>query len=159
MRTKAWIASSPISDAHNADWPEFPTLVLAGPVALDIRAHPKIRYLGEISDEDKNALIDACELLVLPSPFESLSITVLEAWAMGRPVLVNAKARPLEGQCLRSGGGLFYNGDAEFGAALRWLMERPDMRRRLGEAGYRYVRQEYDGDVVERRTEELLERA
>ena len=33
------------------------------------------------------------------------------------------------------------------------------MRRKLGEAGYRYVRQEYDWDVVERRTEELLERA
>ena len=97
-----------------ADWPRFPTLVLAGQVALDIREHPKIRYLGKISDDEKYSLMDACELLIMPSPFESLSITVLEAWAMRRPVLVNAKARPMEGQCLRSGGGLFYDGDAEF---------------------------------------------
>jgi glycosyltransferase involved in cell wall biosynthesis len=144
--------------AH-AEWPDIPTLVLAGPLALDIPEHSKIRYLGEISDAQKQALIDACELLVMPSPFESLSIAVLEAWALKRPVLVNAKARALEGQCLRSGGGLFYRGDAEFGAALRWLMERPEVRRQLGEAGYRYVRGEYDGSVVERRTEDLLERA
>jgi glycosyltransferase involved in cell wall biosynthesis len=144
--------------AH-ADWPDTPTLVLAGPLALEIPEHSKIRYLGEVSDEEKYALIEACELLILPSPFESLSITILEAWAMKRPVLVNANARALEGQCLRSGGGLFYRGDAEFGAALRWLMERPEVRGKLGDAGYRYVGQEYDERVVEKRTEELLERA
>ena len=34
----------------------------------------------------------------MPSAFESLSVIVLEAWAMGRPVLVNATCEVLEGQ-------------------------------------------------------------
>jgi glycosyltransferase involved in cell wall biosynthesis len=143
--------------AHR-DWPELPPLVLAGPSTLDVPVHPKIHQLGQVSTDEKFALIENADLLIMPSPFESLSITVLEAWALGRPVLVNARAPVLEGQCLRSGGGLFYDGDAEFGAALRWLMERPEMRRRLGEAGRRYVREEYEGGVVEERTEALLGR-
>ena len=40
--------------------------------------------------------------------------------------------------------------------ALRRLLADADLRRRLGEAGRRYVAAEYDWDVVERRTEEFL---
>jgi glycosyltransferase involved in cell wall biosynthesis len=62
----------------------------------------------------------------------------------------------LEGQCVRSGGGLFYRGYSEFAEALRRLLADADLRRRLGEAGRRYVAAEYDWDVVERRTEDFL---
>ena len=87
----------------------------------------------------------------MPSPYESLSVIVLEAWAMGRPVLVNAACRVLEGQCVRSGGGLFYRGYAEFAEALRVLVADPALGRALGRAGRAYVRREYDWDVVEER--------
>ena len=75
---------------------------------------------------------------------------------MGRPVLVNSACKVLEGQCVRSGGGLFYRGYSEFAEALRRLLADAELRRRLGEAGRRYVAAEYDWDVVERRTEEFL---
>ena len=81
---------------------------------------------------------------------------VLEAWAVGRPVLVNSACRVLEGQCVRSGGGLFYRGYSEFALALRRLLDDADLRRALGEAGRRYVRAKYDWDVVERRTSDFL---
>ena len=93
----------------------------------------------------------------MPSPYESLSVVVLEAWAMGRPVLVNAACRVLEGQCMRSGGGLFYRGYSEFADALRRLATDAPLRAALGAAGQAYVRAEYDWDVVERRTEGFLE--
>ena len=44
----------------------------------------------------------------MPSYLESLSMVALEAWAMGKPVLANAKCDVLQGQCLRSNAGLFY---------------------------------------------------
>jgi len=109
-----------------------------------------------VSEEEKFALIAGCDVLVLPSPYESLSVIVLEAWAMGRPVLVNSACKVLEGQCVRSGGGLFYRGYSEFAEALRRLLADAGLRRSLGEAGRRYVAAEYDWDVVERRTEEFL---
>ena len=76
----------------------------------------------------------------MPSPYESLSVITLEAWKMGVPVLANARCRVLMGQCLRSNGGLFYHGYAEFAEALDLLLERPDVRRgRSGRQGQAYV--------------------
>lgn len=137
-------------------WPDLPPLALAGQASIELPEHPKLRPLGIVSDEEKWALISGAALLVLPSALESLSISVLEAWALGRPVLVNAACRVLEGQCLRSNGGLFYRGYAEFAPALRLMLERADLRAGMGQSGQAYVRREYDWDVVERRTEDLL---
>ena len=139
-----------------ADWPDVPPLVLIGTAALTIPDDPRIRHLGFVSEEEKFALIRECALLLMPSPYESLSVVVLEAWAMGRPVLVNAACRVLEGQCMRSGGGLFYRGYSEFADALRRLATDAPLRAALGAAGQSYVRTEYDWGVVEQRTEEFL---
>ncbi|HET7746814.1 MAG TPA: glycosyltransferase family 4 protein [Vicinamibacteria bacterium] len=138
-------------------WPEVPPLVLVGTKALDVPEHPKVRHLGYVSEEEKFALLARAEVLIMPSAYESLSVIVLEAWAMGRPVLVNAACRVLEGQCVRSGGGLFYRGYAEFSDALRRLVEDAALRRALGEAGRAYVEAEYDWSVVESRTSRFLE--
>ena len=45
----------------------------------------------------------------MPSYFESLSMVALEAWALGRPVLANARCDVLKGQCIRSNAGLYYD--------------------------------------------------
>jgi glycosyltransferase involved in cell wall biosynthesis len=139
------------------EWPAVPALVLAGTPTLAIPTHPKVRHVGVVSDAEKHALIAGAAVLVMPSAYESLSLTVLEAWALGRPVLVNAECRVLEGQCVRSNGGLFYRGYAEFAPALRMLVERPDLQEGLGEAGRAYVAREYDWDIVEQRAESFLE--
>jgi glycosyltransferase involved in cell wall biosynthesis len=138
------------------EWPEVPPLVLVGTAALPVPAHPAIRHLGFVSEAEKFALLRECEVLLMPSRYESLSVIVLEAWAMGRPVLVNAACRVLEGQCVRSGGGLFYRGYPEFAACLRLLCPQPDLRARLGEAGRAYVEREYAWPVVEERTSAFL---
>ena len=139
------------------EWPQAPALVLAGTPTIAIPEHPKVRHLGVVSEPEKHALIAGATALVMPSAYESLSLSVLEAWALGRPVLVNAECRVLEGQCVRSNGGLFYRGYAEFAPALRMLVERADLQQGLGEAGRAYVAREYDWDIVERRTDSFLE--
>ena len=53
---------------------------------------------GFLDDADKFDAIAASELLIMPSYFESLSMVALEAWALGRPVLANAKCDVLQGQ-------------------------------------------------------------
>jgi glycosyltransferase involved in cell wall biosynthesis len=138
-------------------WPEVPPLVLAGRAMLDIPSHPGIRHLGEVSEAEKFALVGGCDLLLLPSLYESLSIAVLEAWALGKPVLVNGECRVLEGQCIRSNGGLYYRKLAEFAPALRLLLERPGLREAMGRAGRAYVDREYRWEVVEERARAFLE--
>src|SRR4030095_6555719 len=118
-------------------------LVLAGKAVIPVPDHPRIRHLGYVTEDEKVAALRQCRLLVMPSPYESLAIITLEALEAGGPVLATARCRVLMGQCLRSNGGLFYHGYAEFAEGLELLLERPEMRRRLGEQGRAYVEDEY----------------
>jgi glycosyltransferase involved in cell wall biosynthesis len=140
------------------DWRELPPLVLAGKQVLDVPASPKLRPVGFITEAEKFALLAASDLLLMPSPYESLSIIALESWAVGRALLANGQCKVLEGQCLRSGGGLFYEDFAEFSAALRLLLGDAELRGRLGESGRAYVEREYAWPLVAERTESLLSR-
>jgi len=79
------------------------TLVLAGNVALPIPERDDIRVLGRVSDTAKADLLDAADVLVLPSRFESLGIVLLEAWQAGTPVLVPAWNAVTAGQVRRGG--------------------------------------------------------
>jgi hypothetical protein len=87
----------------------------------------------------------------MPSYFESLSMVALEAWALGRPVLANARCDVLVGQSIRSNGGLYYSNAEEFSATLQALLDRPSLARSLGENGRAYVARHYDWRVIERK--------
>jgi len=133
-------------------------LVLVGNAVLPIPTHPRIRHLGFVSDRDKFDLIAAAALLMMPSPYESLSMVALEAWALGKPVLASGKCDVLVGQCLRSNGGLYYNDAAEFGAALDTLLSDSRTAAALGEHGHRYYVEHYAWPVIERKYLEMFER-
>ena len=77
--------------------PDPMTLVLCGNSILPIPDHPRVRHLGFVSEQDKFDGIAASSLLVMPSYYESLSIVALEAWALGTPVLANARCDVLQG--------------------------------------------------------------
>ena len=131
-------------------------LVVAGQPAIPIPDHPHILPLGVVTEEEKVAALRAADVLVMPSRYESLSIVMLEAWKLGLPVLANGRCRVLAGQCLRSGGGLFYDGYTEFREAARILLERADLRAALGRRGREYVEREYRSERVEARVEDFL---
>lgn len=133
-------------------------LVLAGKPAVPIPDHPRIRHVGFISEEEKVAALRQCRLLVMPSPYESLSVIVLEAWKLGVPVLANARCKVLAGQCLRSNGGIFYHGYAEFAEGLRLLLADDSLAGALGRQGRAYVDREYSWDTIDRKMDELLAR-
>ncbi|HET7291493.1 MAG TPA: glycosyltransferase family 4 protein [Vicinamibacteria bacterium] len=133
-------------------------LVLAGKPAMAIPDHPRIRPIGFISEDDKVAALRHALALVMPSPYESLSVIALEAWKLELPVLANGRCAPLKGQCLRSNGGLFYDGYDEFESGLRLLLERPELRRALGRQGREYVEREYSWDRVLGKLEDLFQR-
>jgi glycosyltransferase involved in cell wall biosynthesis len=132
-------------------------LVLIGQGDLEIPRHPRIRHLGYVSDQDKFDVIAGSEALVMPSPYESLSMVALESWALGRPVLANAHCDVLLGQCLRSNGGLYYAHSAEFEAVLDRLLDDPVLGNRLGEHGRSYFNRHYSWSVIERKYLDMFE--
>lgn len=135
---------------------DAPTLVLAGPAKLQIPSHPRIRALGYVSDEARSALLTHARVLVVPSPYESLSIVLLEGWNHAVPALVNAHCRVLAGQVTRANGGLYYRSSAEFAETLSYLLTKDREREILGRQGLAYVEREYRWPTVLDRVEALL---
>ena len=124
-------------------------LALVGHSKLKIPSHPDIRYLGFIPEEEKFSALQGADLLVMPSFFESLSMVMLEAWALGKPVLANSRCEVLKGQCLRSNAGLFYENAESFSLALKLMLESPRLRKAMGENGKNYYLRNYTWEVIE----------
>jgi glycosyltransferase involved in cell wall biosynthesis len=117
---------------------------------------PFIRFAGLLSDRERLQALEAATVVVVPSPYESLSLLALEALSVGTPVLVNARSAVLVEHCVRSNGGLYYADRDEFVACLKLLMEDERLRRALGANGREYVRKDYRWDVVLAKYERLF---
>jgi glycosyltransferase involved in cell wall biosynthesis len=131
-------------------------LVMAGFANMPIPSHPSIKCLGVVDDAMRETLLAKARLLVVPSPFESLSMILLEAWNQGLPALVNGRCAVLHGQVVRANGGLSYRYASEFAASLTYLLTHPDVARRLGRQGLAYVEQEYRWPHVTQKVEDFL---
>ena len=144
---------------YRAEDPGAPELLLIGNLAMPMPATPGVRYLGYLAESEKAAALAGADVVLCPSPYESLSIVLLEAFALGVPGLVNARSAVLKDHCRRANGGLYYESTDEFVEALRLLVQHEALRRALGENGRRYVRESYRWDVVLARYRELIEAA
>ena len=91
-------------------YPDGLDLVLIGSAHMPVPRHPRIRHLGFLPDADKFDALAAADLLVIPSRYESLSMVALEAWALGKPVLVHGGCDVLRGQTIRANGGPLLRG-------------------------------------------------
>src|SRR5687768_15086347 len=118
-------------------------LVMAGFPNMPIPEHPLIKCLGVVDEPVRQALLAKARLLLVPSPYESLSMVLLEAWNQGLPALVNGRCAVLHGQVLRANGGLSYRYAGDFAASLAYLLAHPDVAEQLGRQGLAYVEQEY----------------
>ncbi|MCY4495596.1 MAG: glycosyltransferase family 4 protein, partial [Acidimicrobiaceae bacterium] len=112
--------------------------------------------LGPVSEEHKFGLLAAADVLVNPSPLESFSLVVLEAWLAGTAVLVNGWCDPTRDHCVQSGGGLWYRNFLEFEVALNRLLDDTELRARLARAGKSYTTKYYSWPAVRRRYFSLL---
>jgi glycosyltransferase involved in cell wall biosynthesis len=140
---------------------EFPrglSLALVGSPVMSIPRHPRIRHFGYLPDEDKFDAMAAADVLIMPSPYESLSMVALEAWALGRPVLANGRCDVLKGQCMRSNAGLYYENYDEFVESLYALESHGPLNAVLGGNGREYFRRHYAWPVIERKYLEMFDR-
>jgi glycosyltransferase involved in cell wall biosynthesis len=140
-------------------WTSSPaTLVLIGKSILPIPEHPRIRHLGFMPDQDKFDGIAAADALIMPSFFESLSMVTLEAWALGKPVVANAACDVLQGQCLRSNAGLYYESLQEFCETLSLILTNHRLAEALGANGRAYFQRHYTWPVIERKYLDMFTR-
>ncbi len=137
-------------------WPVH--LVLAGPTVDEFeqfwrRLSPQTRActlrLGPVVGPDKQDLLAATDVLVLPSRIDSFGIVVLEAWAYGKPV-IGARAGGLPAVIKDEVDGLLVPfGDVmALARAIERLLADPGYRQALGRRGRAKVEANYTWERI-----------
>ena len=134
------------------------SLVLMGMKLMKLPDEPYIRSAGVLPDRERMIAYEAADVTIAPAADDILAQPVLESFAVGTPVLVNAANRAAVEHCRRGGAGLYYRNREEFTEALRTIMSNTALRVRLGEGGRQYVRQQYGWDGVLGRFDRLVGR-
>jgi glycosyltransferase involved in cell wall biosynthesis len=152
--------------------PDAPRLVLLGPVheALDDvltggaggsggpggpAGGDDVLVVGRRSEEIKWGALRGCEFLIAPSPWESFSLVVLEAWLAGKAVIVNGLCEATVEHCRRSGGGLTFSDAVEFEVIVDRLLSDGALRDHLARRGEAYARRQFSWPAVVDRYEAL----
>jgi glycosyltransferase involved in cell wall biosynthesis len=110
--------------------------------------------------DDIARLLSATDVYVKPGVVEGfVGITVLEALALGKPVVAfeteDVKLALTDGET----GLIVPNGDvASLAARILYLLEHPAVGNRLGQAGQQLVLERFDFGVLARRLEEFYQR-
>ena len=135
------------------------SLVLMGTVAMKLPRHPALVPLGFRPEAEKWDALAGAAALVMPSPHESFSFVILEAWAQGTPVLATARSPVLRGHLERAGGGLLYDGTAtDFARQLDAVLADEVLRKQWGERGRAYVEARYRWPAITQRYLDFLDR-
>ena len=131
-------------------------LALMGVKLMAIPPEPYIRFAGMLPEAERLEALEAATVVVVPSPYESLSLLALEAFACGTPVLANARSDVLTDHCQRSNAGLYYADQDEFVESLKLLITNPEVREAMGRNGREYVETNYSWDIVLGKYERLI---
>lgn len=117
----------------------------------------RVWFTGFLTGDRKREAFAAADCFVNLSRSEAMPVTVLEALAYRRPVLVGAAAA-VDGLAAADAGWIVATGDGEAaGAALVAAAQAgPGRREELGANGRRLVEENYSWEIVAHRYEELF---
>ncbi len=126
-------------------------------MAQELDLGQKVHFTGFVSSEDLPCLINSCDVFVMPSEAELLSLASLEAMACGRPMLAaNAVALP---ELVTDGvnGYLFQPGDdADAERCMEKLADQPELWSAMGAASVERA-QPHGLEAILERNEALYE--
>jgi glycosyltransferase involved in cell wall biosynthesis len=131
-------------------------LALMGVKLMQLPEVPWVRFAGLLSERERLQALEAATIVVVPSPFESLSLLALEAMAVGTPVLCNARSEVLVEHCLKSNAGLFYQDRDEFVECTKLMLADDRLRDRMGRNGKEYIKRNYRWDVIMSKYDRLI---
>jgi glycosyltransferase involved in cell wall biosynthesis len=143
---RAWNEMSNSQDCSSDPW----ILAIAGwdqggyaSELKDIAALPSVVLLGPLFGGDKDAAYRACDAFILPSLSEGLPMTVLEAWAYAKPVVMTSECN-LPGGFSAEAAVRIGSTAEQIGIGLKQLTEMSgDDRRAMGARGRNLVATEF----------------
>jgi glycosyltransferase involved in cell wall biosynthesis len=124
--------------------------------ARQLQVADRVRFLG--NRQDVPALLACCDLFVLPSLYEGLPLSVLEAMAAGRPVVATAIGGTDEAVIDGVTGLLVPPADAgALATAIRRVLSDPQLAAALAAAGRAAVTEKFSSQAMVRNTARLYD--
>ncbi|OIK16632.1 glycoside hydrolase [Bacillus sp. MUM 116] len=118
----------------------------------------KITFIGFITEQQRNAFIQNCEMVVVPSLYEPFGIVALESMALGKPTIVS-KTGGLKGIVKHLQTGMLMNpGDAEsLLEQISFLFIHPEKSAEIAIQGQQVMKNLYSWKRVALETSRLME--
>ena len=127
----------------------------------------QVRFLGFVSEADLPTVYNLCDAFVMPNrvtegtalagDIEGFGISFLEAGACAKPVIAGRSGGAVEAVIDgRTGLLVDPHSEEEIAAAIRRLLEEPDLSRSLGERARARIEREFDWRILARQVEEIL---
>jgi glycosyltransferase involved in cell wall biosynthesis len=125
-------------------------------MAEDLGVSDRIRFLGR--REDALTFIAACDVYVNPADVEGLPVTILEALALGRPVVATSVGGVPS--IVRDGetGLLVPPGDPDaIAQAIAWMVDNPQTASAYGSSGRALIEEHHGIEHMVRQTEAVYD--
>ncbi|MGG3562240.1 glycosyltransferase family 4 protein [Neobacillus rhizosphaerae] len=116
-----------------------------------------VQFIGYITDEQRNALIQECELAVIPSLYEPFGIVALETMIFGKPTIVS-NTGGMKGIVKHLQTGLVtVPGDARsLMEQINFLNNNPKEAQKIGEKGRQIVKSLYGWKRIASETSRVM---
>jgi glycosyltransferase involved in cell wall biosynthesis len=103
---------------------------------------------GFVTGKDKDLLLFASDIFVMPSFTENFGIAIAEAMAAGLPVIVTSTVK-IGPEIAEAKAGLVVEGEVDaLSFAIAQLLTSPNLRHQLGENGKQLVRNRYSWSAI-----------
>lgn len=117
----------------------------------------RVRFHGEIADEALRGLYQACDIVLVPSRFESFGLVLLEAMMFGKPVIASRSGGLAEIAAHGETALLVEPDDpAALENAITSLAQDPALMQRLGAAARAHYLANFTTEIMASRVVELL---
>ena len=138
--------------------PNIPFLWIGdGPLRDQITA-PNIRVTGYLTRAEALELVSQATVYIQTSLWEGLSVSILEAMAMKKPII--ASAIDANKELVDEGvNGFLCRVDSaeEFVSHIKTLLDNKNLRKEFGEAGLKKIKEHYNLTIAVARYEDLYE--
>ena len=103
-------------------------------ITKELNLRGKVVFTGPLYGKDKSAVYCDSDIYVLPSHYETFPMTVLEAWAFRKPVIVteNCGIKDL----VHGSGQVVQPNPQDLASALQEYLQQDSLRHRHGQNGY-----------------------
>ncbi len=124
--------------------------------AKELGIAKNVKFLGRVSEEEKEKLMKQCTVFVLPSVHksEAFGVVILEAMAYGAPVITT----DVSGTVFAAGdaGIIVKHGDSkQLAEAIVKVLKDKTLRKKMTEKGLKHVKK-FDWDEIVKKVEKLL---